>query len=276
MLDRLYIEKKVKEFLLEDIYYQDITTDNLAVDREITAQIIAKEEGILAGIDIAEVVFKTIDPQLTFTKYLDDGSVIQKGQVIAKITGKGKAILKGERVALNLLQRLSGIATNTKRFVNRIKHTKAKLLDTRKTTPGLRAFEKYAVRVGGAYNHRFGLFDMAMVKDNHIALAGGLKQAVEDIRQKISPMAKLEVEVSSIDMLKEALQLNVDVIMLDNFSVEDVQRAVEITKGKKQLEASGNITIDNIKQYAETGVDFISSGALIHSARWLDISLKFS
>ncbi|WP_456393305.1 carboxylating nicotinate-nucleotide diphosphorylase [Persephonella sp.] len=275
MLDRLYIRRKVEEFLAEDIGHQDLTTDNLDTDRHITAEITVKEDGILCGIDIASVVMEVVDPGLTFRKIKGDGQKVKSGDIVGTITGSGKSILKGERVMLNLLQRMSGISTNTAKFVEKIRGTPAKILDTRKTTPGLRAFEKYAVSVGGGKNHRFALFDMVMIKDNHIALAGGIKEAVQQIKEKVSPFTRIEVEVSDLEQFSQALELDVDIIMLDNFTVEMVREAVKINKNRKMLEASGNINLENIREYALTGVDFISSGALIHSARWLDISLKF-
>jgi len=276
MLDKLFVKKKIEEFLAEDIGHQDLTTDNLEADRQITAFVKAKEEGILCGIDTACIVMEIMDRDIIFEKLKEDGQKIKAGDTVAVIKGKGKSILKGERVMLNLLQRMSGISTNTARFVEKISDTKTKLLDTRKTTPGLRAFEKYAVRIGGGKNHRFALYDMVMIKDNHIAIAGGIKQAVNQIKEKVPPFVKIEVEVSSINQLIEALELEVDILMLDNFSVDMVSEAVKINKKRKMLEASGNITLENIREYALTGVDFISSGAVIHSARWLDISLKFN
>ncbi|WP_457626066.1 carboxylating nicotinate-nucleotide diphosphorylase [Persephonella sp.] len=275
MLDRLFVRKKIEEFLLEDIGYQDITTDNLRIEKDIEAIIISKENGIAAGIDISLTVFDIIDNGIKIKKLKQDGEFIEKGDVLAVIKGNGKSILKGERVMLNILQRMSGIATNTKKFSDRIKGTRAKILDTRKTTPGFRAFEKYAVRIGGGYNHRFALYDMVLIKDNHISLAGGIKEAVKQIRKNVSPMVKIEVEVSSLEEFKEALELEVDIVMLDNMSVKEVKEAIKLNSGRKHLEVSGNITVDNIREYAETGVDFISSGAVIHSAKWLDISLKF-
>ena len=275
MLDRLFVRKKIEEFLLEDIGHQDITTDNLKADRTVEAYLISKEPGILAGIDIATVTLEIIDPSIKIVKHKKDGQKIEIGEKIATIKGSGKSILKSERVMLNIIQRLSGIATNTYFYVEKIKGTDVKILDTRKTTPGFRAFEKYAVKIGGGFNHRFALFDMVMIKDNHIALAGGIKEAVEQIKCDISPMVKIEVEVSSIQQFEEALSTDVDIIMLDNMDLNDIKKSVEINRGRKLLEVSGNITIDNIRDYAETGVDFISSGALIHSAKWLDISLKF-
>ncbi len=275
MLDRLFIRKKIEEFLLEDIGHQDITTDNLKTDKTVEAYLISKETGILAGIDISLIALEIIDPSVRITKHKKDGQRIKKGEKLATIKGSGKSILKSERVMLNILQRLSGIATNTSYYVEKIKGTGVKILDTRKTTPGFRAFEKYAVKVGGGYNHRFALFDMVMIKDNHIALVGSIKKAVEQIKSSLSPMVKIEVEVSSIRQFEEALSTDADIIMLDNMSIDEIKKAVEINKGKKLLEVSGNITTDNVRDYAQTGVDFISSGALIHSAKWLDISLKF-
>lgn len=275
MLDRLFIRKKIEEFLLEDIGHQDITTDNLKTDKTVEAYLISKETGILAGIDISLIALEIIDPSVRITKHKKDGQRIKKGEKLATIKGSGKSILKSERVMLNILQRLSGIATNTSYYVEKIKGTGVKILDTRKTTPGFRAFEKYAVKVGGGYNHRFALFDMVMIKDNHIALVGSIKEAVEQIKSSLSPMVKIEVEVSSIRQFKEALSTDADIIMLDNMSIDEIKKAVEINKGRKLLEVSGNITTDNVRDYAQTGVNFISSGALIHSAKWLDISLKF-
>ena len=275
MLDKLFVKQKLEQFLQEDIGYQDITTDNLSFEKEINAKIIAKENCVICGIDFAKQVFYLIDDSIEFDFCTNDGHLAEKGETILEIKGNGKSILKGERVALNILQRLSGISTNTKKYVKELEGTKAKILDTRKTTPGFRAFEKYAVKVGGGYNHRFALYDMVMLKDNHIALAGGIKKAVEEIRKNVSPMVKIEVEVSDLEQFKEALSLGVDVIMLDNMSIEDMKKAVQLNNGKSALEASGNITLQNIRQVAETGVDFISSGALIHAARWIDLSLKF-
>lgn len=275
MLDRLFIRKKIEEFLLEDIGYQDLTTDNLDVDKDVEAVLIAKDEGILAGVDIALEVFNVLDPDIKIEKYKNDGDKLQKGDQIIKLSGSGKSILKGERVFLNLVQKLSGIATTTNKYVQKLKETSVKLLDTRKTTPGLRAFEKYAVRVGGGYNHRFALYDMVMIKDNHIALVGSITEAVKQIKSKVSPMVKIEVEVSSLDEFKEALKTEADIIMLDNMDIKQIKKAVEINQGRKKLEVSGNITLDNIEEYAKTGVDFISTGAVIHSSKWLDLSLKF-
>lgn len=275
MLDRLFARKKIEEFLVEDIGYQDLTTDNLDVAKDVEAVLIAKDEGILAGVDIALEVFNVLDPDIKMEKYKNDGDKFQKGDQIIKLSGSGKSILKGERVFLNLVQKLSGIATTTNKYVQKLKGTSVKLLDTRKTTPGLRAFEKYAVRVGGGHNHRFALYDMVMIKDNHIVLVGSITEAVKQIKSKVSPMVKIEVEVSSFDELKEALKTEADIIMLDNMDIQQIKKAVEINQGRKKLEVSGNITLDNVEEYAKTGVDFISTGAVIHSSKWLDLSLKF-
>ena len=275
MLDKVFLKKKLEEFYLEDIGYKDITTDNLPFDKEVEASIVAKEEGIIAGLEFAKEVFLLVDQNVSFPFSLKDGTYVKKKQEILRIKGRAKSILKGERLALNILQRLSGIATTTNRYVEKIKDLKTQLLDTRKTTPGFRAFEKYAVSVGGGKNHRFALYDMVMIKDNHIALAGSIKTAVAEIKKRVSPMVKIEVETSNLKEVKEALEANVDVIMLDNMSIEEMKEAVKIINGKALTEASGNITLDNIREVALTGVDFISSGAIIHSSKWLDISLRF-
>ncbi len=276
MLDRIFLRKKLEEFYLEDVGYKDITTDNLSADRDITGHIIFKEDGIVAGLEFAKEVFLLVNNSLNISLLKKDGDFVKKGERVLLVEGSGKSILKGERLALNILQRLSGIATNTYRYTEKIKDLKTKLLDTRKTTPGFRAFEKYAVQVGGGYNHRFALYDMVMIKDNHISMVGGIKKAVEEIKRKVSPMVKIEVEVSSLTEVEEALEAQVDIIMLDNMSIEDMKKAVSIIGDKAKTEASGNITIENIRKVALTGVDFISSGSIIHSSRWLDISLKFS
>ncbi len=273
-MNNLYIQGKLKEFLLEDIGVKDITTDSLDVDRKVRGYFIAKDDGVLAGIDFAISIFKILDKNLKVITYKKDGSSVKKGNVLLEIEGNGKALLKGERTALNITQRLSGIATLTRKYVERLEGTKTKLLDTRKTTPGFRYFEKYAVKVGGGENHRFALYDMVMIKDNHILLAGSISEAVKQIKKKVSPMVKIEVEVSNLEELKEALECDVDIIMLDNMNLEDMKEAVKLVNGKVKLEASGNITLDNIREVALTGVDFISTGATIHSSKWLDISMR--
>lgn len=274
-LDRLFVKKKIMEFLEEDIGWADITTDSLYTDRYVKANFVAKEDLVLAGVEFAREVFLLIDKDVRFSLFRSDGELVKKGEVFATVEGSGKSILKGERVALNIIQRLSGVATQTKKYVDALEGYKTKILDTRKTTPGFRVFEKYAVRVGGGKNHRFALFDMVMLKDNHIKLVGSIKEAVRQVKQKVSPMVKVEVEVSTMEEFLEAMDTEVDIIMLDNMSFEYVREAVRINRGSKLLEASGNITLENIAEYAKTGVDFISTGALIHSAKWVDISLKF-
>ncbi|MBX0311194.1 MAG: carboxylating nicotinate-nucleotide diphosphorylase [Sulfurihydrogenibium sp.] len=274
MLDKNFVRKKLLEFLEEDVGHQDITTDNLDTDRYIEAYMIAKEDGILAGIEFAKEVYNLVGG-CKLENFVKDGASIKKGDIIAIVYGSGKSILKAERLSLNIVQRLSGIATLTNKYVEKIKDTGVRLLDTRKTTPGFRAFEKYAVKVGGGDNHRFALYDMVMIKDNHIALAGSITEAVNQIKKKVSPMVKIEVEVSSFEQLEEALKNPVDVIMLDNMSATDVKKAVKLINKSKLVEVSGNITIENIRDYALAGPDFISTGAVIHSAKWLDISLKF-
>jgi len=274
MLDKNFVRKKLLEFLEEDVGHQDITTDSLDTDRYIEAYMIAKEEGVLAGIEFAKDVYNLVG-DCKLENFVKDGASIKKGDILAIAYGSGKSILKAERLSLNIVQRLSGIATLTNKYVEKIKDTGVRLLDTRKTTPGFRAFEKYAVKVGGGDNHRFALYDMVMIKDNHIALAGSITEAVNQIKKKVSPMVKIEVEVSSFEQLEEALKNPVDVIMLDNMSAEDVKKAVKLINKSKLVEVSGNITIENIRDYALAGPDFISTGAVIHSAKWLDISLKF-
>ncbi|ACO03417.1 MAG TPA: carboxylating nicotinate-nucleotide diphosphorylase [Persephonella sp.] len=274
MLDRLYVRKKIEQFLMEDIGYSDLTSDNLGISKDIKASVIAKEDGIIAGIDFAKEVFLILDRDIRFPFSLKDGSEVKKGDTVLSVEGSAVSVLKGERVALNILQRLSGIATTASRYAEKIKDLKTRILDTRKTTPGFRAFEKYAVKVGGGSNHRFALYDMVMIKDNHIAVCGGITKAVNRIRENVSPMVKIEVEVSDLNQLKEALSLNVDIIMLDNMSLEMLKEAVNIVNGKVLLEASGNITVENVRDVALTGVDFISSGSIIHSSRWLDLSMK--
>jgi len=274
MLDKNFVRKKLLEFLEEDVGHQDITTDSLDTDRYIEAYMIAKEEGVLAGIEFAKDVYNLVG-DCKLENFVKDGASIKKGDILAIAYGSGKSILKAERLSLNIVQRLSGIATLTNKYVEKIKDTGVRLLDTRKTTPGFRAFEKYAVKVGGGDNHRFALYDMVMIKDNHIALAGSITEAVNQIKKKVSPMVKIEVEVSSFEQLEEALKNPVDVIMLDNMSAEDIKKAVKLIDKSKLIEVSGNITIENIRDYALAGPDFISTGAVIHSAKWLDISSKF-
>ena len=275
MLDSIFVRKKILEFLEEDIGYRDLTTDSLDVDKNVEGVFVAKQSGVIAGTVFVKEVFN-IFGDANFQSFKKEGDYIEKGEIIGLVYGSCKSILKGERLALNILQRLSGIATLTNLFVKELEGTKTKLLDTRKTTPGFRAFEKYAVKVGGGENHRFALYDMVMLKDNHIALVGSIKEAVKQVKSKVSPMVKVEVEVANFDQLYEALETEVDIIMLDNMSPDEVKEAVKIIDGKKLVEVSGNITLENIRQYALSNPDFISTGSVIHSAKWLDISLKLN
>ncbi|MGB9715656.1 MAG: carboxylating nicotinate-nucleotide diphosphorylase [Thermodesulfovibrionales bacterium] len=260
--------------LKEDIGYEDVTTSLIvSKDSYSKAHYIAKEGFIIAGIPFAEEVFRIMDPSISFKAFYEDGKKVGKGDVIAEISGRTNVILKGERLSLNLLQRLSGIATLTNRYVEKIKGLKTKIVDTRKTTPCLRFMEKYAVRVGGGYNHRFGLFDGILIKDNHIKTSGSVKEAVSKAKRG-HHLFKIEVEVKNLKELEEAIEAGADIIMLDNMSINDIKKAVDIAKGRVILEASGNITLKNVREVAKTGVDLISVGALTHSAPAVDISLK--
>lgn len=277
-LEDLKIDSMIKNALSEDIGNGDITTSAIIPEGHSSkAVLIAKEDFILAGIPYAERTFKLIDSSLNFRTKKRDGSKVRSGTSIAEISGDTASLLKAERVALNLLQRLSGIATVTRSFVERVKGLSVKIVDTRKTAPGLRIFEKYAVRVGGGYNHRFGLFDGLLIKDNHIAASGGLKKAVNLARLNTHHLMKIEAEVKSIKEVKEALSAGVDILMLDNMSIEKMKRAVEIirsTGSDKLIEASGNIGIEDVRAVAFTGVDLISIGAITHSAGSADISMR--
>lgn len=275
MLNQFYVDDLIKSALKEDINYIDITTDNLIPqEQEGEAKFLAKAEGVLCGIDVAIRVFTLIQPDFQYEIFINDGEYVKKGDIIATVKGKTRTILKGERTALNLLQHMSGIATMTNRIVKIVEGTNASIADTRKTLPGLRPIQKYAVTVGGGKNHRYNLSDAAMLKDNHIDAGGGITGAVKKLRSKLGHMAKVELEVRNLDELKEALSVDVDVIMLDNMDNETMKKAVKITNGKALLEASGGITAETISGVAETGVDIISIGALTHSVKAFDISLK--
>lgn len=272
---QFYIDDIIKKALLEDINYIDVTTDYLIDDNaKSTAVFLAKDDGVLAGINIALRVFELLDEKVTYKILKKDGEKIKKGDIIAKISGKTKVLLKGERTALNLVQHMSGIATATNKCVELVAGTNAAISETRKTLPGLRAIQKYAVTVGGGKNHRYNLSDCAMLKDNHIDAYGSMTNAVNALRGKLGHTVKIEVETRNIAELQEALEVGADIIMLDNMTVEMMKQAVKITAGKAKLEASGNITAKNIKQIAETGVDIISLGSLTHSVKSFDISMK--
>ncbi|QEK10913.1 carboxylating nicotinate-nucleotide diphosphorylase [Crassaminicella thermophila] len=273
MYNKFLVEKIIKNALIEDMNYGDTTTDLLIDDESISEGImIAKEDGIVAGIPVAEMVFKLLDDGIEFYDIKNDGEMAKKGDHIVRIKGSTKNILKGERLALNLMQRMSGIATKARLYADAVKEYNTRIVDTRKTTPGLRILEKYAVRIGGCYNHRFNLSDAVMIKDNHIMAVGGIKKAVEKVRRNISHTTKIEVEVKNLKELEEALEVNADIIMLDNMDIETMKQAVEITDKRAILEASGNITIERLKDIAKIGVDIISVGALTHSVKAMDIS----
>lgn len=276
MINSIYVDNIIKTALLEDINYLDCATDYLIDDeQENSARFLAKSDGVLCGINIALRVFELLQPTgFTAEVYKNDGDVLQKGDIIAEIHGKTKAVLKGERTALNLIQHMSGVATATAKAVELVKGTNASIADTRKTLPGLRPLQKYAVTVGGGKNHRYNLSDAAMLKDNHVDAGGGIAAAVAKLKEKLGHMTKIELEVRNLDELGQALEAGVDVIMLDNMSTEMMRDAVAITNGRALLEASGGITDDRIREIAETGVDIISMGALTHSVTAFDISLK--
>ena len=263
--------------LEEDVGSGDVTTMSiLAATVRLSGRVLSKEEGVVAGLDVARSVFRAVDEKTLFTLQVDDGDLVGNGTTLATVTGPGAAILSAERVALNFLQRMSGIATTTRRFVKAVEGTKAVILDTRKTAPGLRALDKLAVKLGGGQNHRFGLYDMVLIKDNHIAAAGSIAEAVRRVRAVAEKRLSIEVEVASLVQFREALAAEPGRIMLDNMSLGDMVEAVALAGDVVELEASGNVTLDNVAQIAATGVDFISVGALTHSVRALDISLDIT
>ena len=278
MINSIYVDNIIKTALLEDINYLDTATDYLIDDDQVnTARFLAKDSGVLCGINIALRVFEILQPNgFEATVYKHDGDILEKGEIIAEIKGKTRTILKGERTALNLIQHMSGVATATNRAVKLIEGTNASIADTRKTLPGLRPLQKYAVTVGGGRNHRYNLSDAAMLKDNHVDAGGGISAAVAKLKKKLGHMTKVELEVRNLDELGQALEAGVDVIMLDNMSVEMMREAVEITNGRALLEASGGITDETLRAIAETGVDIISMGAITHSVKAFDISLKIA
>ena len=273
-----YVDDVLKRALLEDIHYLDTTTDlMIAPDSVSKARLIAKADGVVCGLDVALRVFELIDAgAVKSTVYLPEGSRVKVGDVIVDLEGSTRCLLKGERTALNLLQHMSGIATATAHLADLVQGTNAWVTDTRKTLPGLRALQKYAVTVGGGKNHRYNLSDGAMLKDNHIDAAGGIANAVSTIRQKLGHMVKLEVETRNLEEVQQALDAGADVIMLDNMSCDEMRRAVELVAGKALLEASGSINETTIRAVAETGVDIISVGALTHSVKAMDISMRIS
>ena len=263
----------IRHALAEDIGAGDVTTDAIVPpEGKTTAEIVTKQPGIIAGLDVAAAVFAVLDEELIFTSRVDEGSMVESATVVAQLYGSARALLTAERTALNFLGRMSGIATLTRRFVDMIEGTQATILDTRKTAPGLRATDKIAVRRGGGQNHRQGLFDMILIKDNHIDYAGGLAHAVKKVRAR-SAQLEIEVETRSLQNVEEALALGITRILLDNMTVEMMKEAVILTAGRAKLEASGNVSLETVRPIAETGVDFISVGELTHSPRVFDLSL---
>lgn len=273
----LLVEPLVRAALEEDLGRAgDITSQlTIPVDKLATAKLVARKPGRIAGLICAEAAFRLVDPALKLDITLPDGSEVAAGATLATVSGSARSILTAERVALNFLGPLSGTATATAALVKAVEGTGARIVCTRKTLPGLRALQKYAVRCGGGFNHRFGLDDAAMIKDNHVQAAGGIAPAIERLRAGLGHMVRIELEVDTLAQLEEALDLGVDTVLLDNMSLEDLRRAVALAKGKAVLEASGNVTLARVRAIAETGVDYISSGAITHSAPNLDIGLDF-
>lgn len=259
----------------EDITSEDITTNAvMRTYQKGQVELICKQDGIIAGLDVFKRVFELLDGETEFEMYNKDGDFVKSGDLVAKITGDIRVLLSGERTALNYLQRMSGIATYTNEIVKMLEGSNTKLLDTRKTTPNMRVFEKYAVKAGGGCNHRYNLSDGILLKDNHIGAAGGVKEAVRMAKEYAPFVRKIEIEVENLDMLKDALEAGADIIMLDNMTVEDMKKAVELCRGKAETECSGNVTRENVARLVDIGVDYISSGALTHSSPILDLSLK--
>ncbi|WP_289869976.1 carboxylating nicotinate-nucleotide diphosphorylase [uncultured Duncaniella sp.] len=278
---------KTKDELIDDLltlaFAEDVgdgdhtTLSTIPADERGVQRLIIKEEGILAGVDIARKVFEKFDPELKMTVYINDGAHVKPGDIAFEVEGSVRSLLQTERVMLNIMQRMSGIATQTAKYQQRLEGLKTKVLDTRKTTPGLRMLEKEAVRIGGGCNHRIGLFDMILIKDNHVDFAGGIKQAVDAARKYCAEKGKnlkIELEVRNEDEIRQALEAGVDRIMLDNFTPERTREAVELINGRTEIESSGGITLDTLRSYGECGVDFISAGALTHSVKGLDMSFK--
>ena len=271
----LNADELILSALREDITSEDITTNSVMREYQLgEVELICKQDGVIAGLDVFKRTFELLDSktEVTFTK--KDGDTVKNGDKIGVVRGDIRVLLSGERTALNYLQRMSGIATYTRSITDLLKGSKTKLLDTRKTTPNMRVFEKYAVKVGGGYNHRYNLSDGILLKDNHIGAAGGVKEAVQMSKEYAPFVRKIEIEVENLDMLKEALDAGADIIMLDNMSVEDMKEAVKLVSGKAETECSGNVTKENVERLVDIGVDYISSGALTHSSPILDLSLK--
>lgn len=270
------LQRIINTALQEDIGTGDITTESTVPPATISrAELVAKEDFVLAGIHVAEQVFKTLDPDISFEALIEDGQPVKRGDVLAWVKGSSAVMLQGERVSLNLLQRMSGIATLTAAFVREIEETGATIVDTRKTMPGLRVLDKYSVRAGGGTNHRTSLYDGVLIKENHIAAAGGIKIAVERARKRIPHTLKVEVETSTLEDVAEALDAGADIILLDNMGLKQLEEAVVLIAGRAKSEASGGVNLETVRAIAETGVDLISVGALTHSSRSVDISMLF-
>ena len=272
---KMNADELILQALREDITSEDITTNSVMPHYQAgEVDLICKQDGVIAGLEVFKRVFELLDPATEVTFTCKDGDTIKKGEKIGLVRGDIRVLLSGERTALNYLQRMSGIATYTREIADLLKGTKTKLLDTRKTTPNMRIFEKYSVKVGGGYNHRYNLSDGILLKDNHIGAAGGVKEAVRMAKEYAPFVRKIEIEVENLDMLREALEAGADIIMLDNMPVEDMKKAVELCRGKAETECSGNVTRENVARLVDIGVDYISSGALTHSSPILDLSLK--
>lgn len=269
------IDEIIKRALEEDIGSGDLTSSALIVeDAQAKAVILAKQEGVIAGLPVAERVFKRLDEKLRWEAKKQEGERVSSGQLVAELEGDLQAILMGERTALNFLQRMSGIATLTARFVEAVRSFPVKILDTRKTVPGLRILDKYAVKVGGGFNHRLGLYDGVLIKENHIKAAGGITKAVSQARRSVPPAVKIEIEAGSLKEVEEALHSGADIIMLDNMSIKEIEKAVRFIDRRALVEVSGGVTLENVREIAATGADFISVGALTHSVKALDLSLE--
>ena len=274
MLNNLYVKDHVKEALIEDIGFGDITTENLATDDDyLKGALNTRSDGVLCGADVFKTVYETLSKNIKIKFYFKDGDIIKKGDKIADIEGPAKELLMGERVALNYIQRMSGIATETKKYQDAIGNYPAKIVDTRKTTPNFRIFEKYAVKTGGGALHRFNLSDCAMIKDNHIRLAGSITNAVKKLKESLSHAHKIEVECDTLEQVKEAISADVDIIMLDNMDIETMKTACRLINHKAIVEASGNVNLSTVNSIASTGVDIISSSAIVAKAPTLDLAL---
>ena len=274
MLSSFYVEDHVKNALMEDIGFGDVTTESIVgEDKIFNAKLVSRCDGVICGLEVFKTVFKVLSDKVKVELLFKDGDKIKKGDILATLTGPGKYLLLGERVSLNYIQRMSGIATETNKYAQAIGELPAKIVDTRKTTPGFRAFEKYSVKVGGGALHRFNLSDCAMIKDNHIQVAGSVTNAVKLVKENLSHAHKIELECDTLEQVKEALPLGVDIIMLDNMSFDKMKEAVKLIDGKAVVEASGNVNLETVRQIAECGVDIISSSAIVAKAPTLDIAL---